>query len=552
MLTAAPIPPADRIAIDYDIARAQLLRKRSTAQLAKAIDISATVKTELAGVADADAAVDRFFTLAHDQLVPAAAPTVAVAEFRRVATAAVEAQYKRIAAADAVLARLLDERIRDGERSRLVLLALLGALALVGALLMVAITRSITRPLAHALDAAAAVAAGDLGFTIDAKGSDEAAQLLARFKQMQASLQQRRDEDERRMAETAASARAATAVAQEIGGAVDGAIQGDFTRRIDTAGKESFHADLCQRFNQLIETVSTTMQEVRAAAEQLGSASGQVAQTSQTLSHSASQQAAAVEQTTASLQEMSASIKGNADSATVTDGIATQAASEAQQGGTAVGRTVDAMKSIATKVKVIDDIAYQTNLLALNAAIEAARAGEHGRGFAVVAAEVRKLAERSQVAAQEIGQLAGSSVDLAEQAGTLLTQMVPSIRKTSELVQEIAAASGEQAEGVSQITGAMNHLASATQQTASASEQLSATADELSSHAAQLQQLMAFFRLRHAPAAGTGAPARSRAAGVPARARTAASPNTAAPRRQAGAAPAAGASDIDESSFTAF
>jgi len=38
-------------------------------------------------------------------------------------------------------------------------------------------------------------------------------------------------------------------------------------------------------------------------------------------------------------------------------------------------------------------------MLALNAAIEAARAGVHGKGFAVVAAEVRKLAERSQVAA---------------------------------------------------------------------------------------------------------------------------------------------------------
>ena len=92
------------------------------------------------------------------------------------------------------------------------------------------------------------------------------------------------------------------------------------------------------------------------------------------------------------------------------------------------------MKSIAGKIGIIDDIAYQTNLLALNAAIEAARAGDHGKGFAVVAAEVRKLAERSQVAAQEIGSLASSSVKQAERAGALLTEMVPSIRKTSDLV----------------------------------------------------------------------------------------------------------------------
>jgi len=376
--------------------------------------------------------------------------------------------------------------------------------------------------MAHAVDAANAVAEGNLGFAINDQGGDEAAQLLKRFSQMQANLRQRQLEDQQRMAQAEAQRVAATQVTEEISAAVDGATQGDFTHRIETAGKESFHAELCKKFNELIETVSGTIREVRAAAAQLGAASAQVSQTSQSLSHSASQQAASVEETTASLQEMNSSVKGNADNATVTDGMATQAAKQAQDGGTAVGQTVDAMKSIATKIGIIDDIAYQTNLLALNAAIEAARAGEHGKGFAVVAAEVRKLAERSQVAAQEIGGLAGSSVQLAEKAGGLLAQMVPSIHKTSKLVQEIAAASGQQSDGVAQITGAMNHLSSATQQTASASEELSATAEELSAQATQLQDLMSNFKLVDDAVA---VPARSAGARQPARAHGARHPS---------------------------
>jgi methyl-accepting chemotaxis protein len=356
--------------------------------------------------------------------------------------------------------------------------------------------------LQRAIAATEAIGEGRLAEPILAMaGGSEEARLVRSLGQMQEQLRNRDAEDRSRLAHTETEARAATQVAAEIGAAVDGATQGDFTRRIPLQGKEKFHADLCGKFNQLIDTVSGTIGEVRIAAEQLTAASQQVSQTSASLSQSASQQAASVEETTASLQEMSASVKSNAESATVTDGIATQAAREATEGGTAVAQTTDAMKSIAAKVKVIDDIAYQTNLLALNAAIEAARAGEHGKGFAVVAAEVRKLAERSQAAAQEIGALAGTSVGLAEKAGRLLTGMVPSIQKTSELVQEIAAASGEQSDGVAQITGAMNHLSGATQQTASASEELSATAEELSLRARELNQLMNGFQLGAAEAA---------------------------------------------------
>lgn len=330
------------------------------------------------------------------------------------------------------------------------------------------------------------------------------------------------------------------AVQKEIETIIDGAVEGDFEKRVKLDGKEKFFLKISEGINQLldisskglkdvvqalgkistgdlstkitddykgifgelkeyvnntIQKLETTISEVKTKADTLVEAAEEVTSTAQTLSQGASEQAASVEETSASLEEMTASIEQNAENAKQTESISTKSAKEAAEGGKAVINTVDAMKQIADKISIIEDIAYQTNLLALNAAIEAARAGEHGKGFAVVASEVRKLAERSQKSANEISSLASGSVQIAETAGRLINEIVPAINKTADLVQEISAASSEQSSGVNEVNKAMTQLDQVSQQSASASEELAAIAEELKSQAGQLLESIAFFKL---------------------------------------------------------
>ncbi|MBF0286113.1 MAG: methyl-accepting chemotaxis protein [Magnetococcales bacterium] len=295
-----------------------------------------------------------------------------------------------------------------------------------------------------------------------------------------------------------------------MGRAILSQVGGEPLEVMEIAGRVA-HGDLTVSFNdhgggiygamrEMVAKLTEIISGVVEGSQNVVSGSSQVAEGAMAVADGANAQAASVEETSAAMEQMSGNIAQNTDNSRATEEIAGRAAGEAKSSGEAVLQAVTAMREIAAKINIIEEIARQTNLLALNAAIEAARAGEHGKGFAVVAAEVRKLAERSQMAAGEINQISSSSVEVSERAGELLGRLVPDIQRTAELVREITTGSVEQSQGAKQINEAIQQLDRVIQQNAASAEQMAATAEELSGQAQELQSLIAFFDL------GKGAP----------------------------------------------
>jgi methyl-accepting chemotaxis protein len=309
---------------------------------------------------------------------------------------------------------------------------------------------------------------------------------------------------------------------QESAGVIAQIADQDLTARVE--GKyRGDHAAIKDNVNRMGTDLRSSMQQIAQSASVLASASEELTASSQQMAGNAEETAtqanvvsAAAEQVSKNVsvvatgaEQMQTSIREIAKSANEAAKIAKTAVRAAETTNNTIGKLGESSLEIGKVIKVITSIAQQTNLLALNATIEAARAGEAGKGFAVVANEVKELAKETAKATEDIGQKIEAIQSDTKGAVQAIAEIGAVINQVNDISNTIASAVEEQtvttneigrnvteaARGTSDIAKNISGVALAAQNTTQGASDSQKAASSLAAMAAQLQAIVAKFKL---------------------------------------------------------
>lgn len=331
----------------------------------------------------------------------------------------------------------LSREVRESVAASTVTLTTAGLIAVALCIaLSILLTRSIVRPVRHALSRVKLIEQGDLTQRADTGGRDEIAQLAQGIDHFVESLSSQIGRISEESSALTASMNELTCLAGRVR---------------DNAG-----------------AASTSASDARGAASDVG---------------------ANVESVAAATEEVSSSIREIAESSARAASVASSATGIAGEATDQVSRLLESSREVGNVIQMITAIAEQTNLLALNATIESARAGEAGKGFAVVANEVKELAKETSEATEEIARKIEAIQTDTGEAITAIGRVTESIEQIDSYSVSVAAAVEEQAATTNEIASTVAQTASMTGEITTLVDGVSRTTEDTSAATDELAQV---------------------------------------------------------------
>lgn len=306
--------------------------------------------------------------------------------------------------------------------------------------------------------------------------------------------------------------------------------QGNLKVRMTVTSQDEI-GQLGQSFNQMMEKITTLVQQTNHSAQEVLQTAGSLSDASKKTATSAKEIAVATEEIASGASSLAMeSERGNelthnigmqmksvVDANIVMGSAASEVQASSKQGieymSELIGKTnateamtrsmvekVDNLKestrSIRKILDVLSNMTKQTNILSLNATIEAARAGAAGKGFMVVADEIRKLADQSRQSIAIVGQITETiqkeideTVNVLSQAYPIFQEQIESVKEADSIFKQVDSQMGEFIERLSEVTESISELEASQMVLSDAMSNVSAVAEESSATSQEVASL---------------------------------------------------------------
>jgi len=315
------------------------------------------------------------------------------------------------------------------KRTTFIMMAFTLSALFIGALIGLFITRSITVPLASAVNAANRLAAGDLTVSIESKTKDEVGELLQAMNAMSANLRTMIG----KILDTSGQVASAAVEISANTNQLTKSAHSQASATEETSSTMVQMAASIQTVASNVDSLASNADEVSSSIQELGASSEQVAKSAEVMASSVSETSATIEQMTVSIEKVALNAEELVTSVTETSSTIEQmtvsidqVAGNSQELQRVVSDSASIIEEMAASIKQVAKNVDEADMVAKGAVKEGAAGLQAGQQAVEAMTRVAEVIEKTSASifnlgkrSEEIGNIVKAINEIADQTNLL-------------------------------------------------------------------------------------------------------------------------------------